>query len=452
MRAQHSTFCLAAALVVMSAAIPARGQITDRSGQGGTLSGRIDAAVRDAGGAGPGAGFMVAFRFQGLVPSDAGAGSAGSLVIQRYGGWTITSAGGLMQTTDPWDRLGSDEQLLDLARMSMVAPPPEPTLVERPLLAFLRGTVSPGGQPELQDVQILMPEGAVRVRDRAVYWLGQAPANEVLGWSKARLDLPADRTPNRLARSLVGLVSVLPPEAAPVELLRSLAVGHEESAVRQLAITYLGRRPEDTVGVLDGILEGAREVGERTEALEALADRLGPAAKDRLIRTARDRDGDPALRRGAVAYLSRVPGSDVDGALEGLLSDPDERLRQQVVEAWERREPRRAVPLLERAARNDNSQRVRMQCVASLGDVEGEEATRALERLFGIEGDEEMRVEALQELAPRRSEGRVDWLAGLALNDASMEVRKEAVRQLGRLGDDPAARRALQRIIDVGRS
>ena len=451
MRARRLTLCLAAVLVVLSSTVPARGQITDRSGQGGTLSGRIDAAVREAGAAGPGAAFMVAFRFRGLVPSDAGAGSAGSLVIQRYGGWTITGAGGLLQTTDPWNALGSGEQLLDLASMSMVAPPPEPTLVERPLLAFLRGTVSPGGRPDLQDVQILMPEGTLRVRDRAVYWLGQVPADEVLGWSRAQLDLPADRTPVRLARSLAGLVSVLPQAAAPVDLLRSLAVGHEDSAVRQLAITYLGRRPEDTVRILDGILESAREVEERSQALESLADRLGPAAKDRLVRAARDRDEDPGLRRGAVAYLSRVPGSDVDGTLEGLLSDPDERLRQQVVEAWERREPRRAVPLLERAARDDSSRRVRMQCVASLGDIEGEGATQALERLFGIEGDEEMRVEALQELTPRRTEGRVDWLTGLALNDASMEVRKEAVRQLARLGDDPAARRALQRIIDVGR-
>jgi HEAT repeat protein len=236
-----------------------------------------------------------------------------------------------------------------------------------------------------------------------------------------------------------------------VDLLRSLASRHEDREVRHRAITYLGRRPEETAGILEGIFETAAEISDRAEALEALADRLGPSSKDRLVRTARDREEDAGLRRVAVAYLSRVPGGDVDRALEDLLSDADERLREEVVEAWERREPRRAVPLLERVAGDDGSRRVRLQCVASLGDIEGNEATRALERLFGSEEDEEMRVEALQELAPRRAEGRADWLAGLALNDVSIEVRKEAVRQLGRMGDDPAARRALQRIIDVGR-
>jgi HEAT repeat protein len=145
-----------------------------------------------------------------------------------------------------------------------------------------------------------------------------------------------------------------------------------------------------------------------------------------------------------------VEGSDVDGALERLLDDDDEQIRRRVVEAWERRTPARAAPLLERVALQDEAERVRMQAVESLGDIEGEESTRALERLFRPQRDEDMRVQALEELASRRTEGKVDWLTGLALDDPSMKVRRLAVRELGRMTTDPAARRALQRIIDVG--
>ena len=441
---------LIAAILLAAASATVMAQVVDRSTGGGNLTSKIDSALRQAGSAEAGSSFYIIFGFDGLVPSDAEAGASGALMVQRYDGWSISSSSGLMPTTDPWDRMGGDERLLNLASMSMVTPPAEPTLVQRPLLAFLRGKVTTGGQVVLDDAGIRFASGAIRLRDRQAFWLGAASDSNVRGWIGSALELPAEAATTGFHRDLVGLLSVQPGNQV-LSRLEAIATGDEDKNARHRAISYLARRSEDTGRILNRILDNADEADDRAEALEALADRLGPASKDRLISAARDQEEPEGVRARAISYLSRIEGRDVDSALERLLSDPDPRMRARVIQAWERREPQRAVPLLERVARTDEEDRARQQAVQSLGDIEGDLASAALGRLFDVREDERVRRRAMEELVSRKTDDRVSWLAGLALTDPSIEIRKQAIRQLGRMKDNEEARRALKRLLNVGR-
>lgn len=440
-----------AVAITIAAVIPAAAQVVDLSSRGGDLSSRIDAALRQAAAsAEEGSRFYLVFRFSGLLPSDAEAGGGGAFMVMRYDGWSTIGSGGLLQSRDPWNRMGEGERLLDLATLQMVRPPAAPVLVERPMLAFVRGIVARGGAAVLDDIDLKLPEGRLRLRGRTAYWLGETDSGQIAAWIASADELPAERVTKAFKRDLVGLLSVQPPEGRVLGLLERMATGHEDETVRHRAITYLGRRPEDVSRMLNRIVDTASEPKDRAEALQALADRLGPQSRDRLIRSAENRGEDEAVRRMAISYLSRIEGNDVDAVLERLLADPDARTRARVVNAWERRAPARAVPLLERTARGDEAERVRRQAVESLGDIDGPLAKAALERLFDESDDQQLRRKVLGALVKMKGDDKVSWLAGLAAGDPSMEIRKEAIRQLGRLKDDPRARRALERILDVG--
>jgi hypothetical protein len=442
---------LLTALVIVLVASASSAQVVDHSSRGGDLSSRISQAAQQAASGDAGTPFYIMFRFNGLIPSDAEAGGSGSVMIRRYDGWTMTSSSGLLPIGDPWDPMSAGEQLLDLSTMRMLAPPAASVLAERPMLAFMRGVVRGSGGTVLDDLSLRLPEGMIRLRDRSAYWLGDADGDQVMAWMRSARELPADGATSGFQEDLVGLLSVQPAGTQVVAMLEEIATGHEDEGIRHRAIGYLGRRPEDTSRSLNRILDTAEQVDDRVEALGALAGRLGPASKDRLIQAARDTGENESVRVSAVSYLSRIDGNDVDSVLERLLSDPAPDIREHVVSAWERREPARAVPLLERAVANDEEEDVREQAVQSLGDIGHPQATAALERILRENQTEVLRRLAMRELVGRKTDEKVAWLASLAANDPSIEIRKEAIRQLGRLTDDPEARRALERLLKIGR-
>jgi HEAT repeat protein len=426
-------------------ALPALAQVSDLSERSGRFGDRFDSAVQRISGGGEGTGFYIVFRCEGLVPSDVEAGGGGSMMINRYDGWIVSGMSGLAPSQNVWNRLESGERLLDLATMQMTDPDPEPVLVSRQILAVVRGKVLPEEGIDLDDISLRMPAGKIRLRDRSVLWIGDAGRSELEVWIGSRmasLDATDDRT---VRRDLVGLLSLLPRGGEVLNQLEELATDDPDRSIRRAAITYLGRRPEDTAGTLTSILAGTENPEERSVALEALADRIGPDASNRLIEAARDEDEAEEVRRVAISYLARIDGATVDRALEGLFSSPDPEIRKRVAEAWERRAPDRAIPLLERVCTTDEDEEVCRQAVASLGDIDVPAAGDALESVFNSTAAESVRRRALRELSEKRNgdPAMVNWLAGIARNDSSLEIRKEAVRQLGRT-NTPQARRALE--------
>jgi HEAT repeat protein len=169
----------------------------------------------------------------------------------------------------------------------------------------------------------------------------------------------------------VGLLSVQLQGGDVLDTLEQYATRDTDGNVRRAAISYLGRRPEDTVRHLTMILSGADDPDDRAVALEALANRMGPAGVDRLIAAARD---------------------------------------------------------------GNEAEKIRAVAISFLGDIDDPRATDALETIFDSSDLESLRRRALRELAERKTgDGYiVNWLAGIAHSDPSLEIRKEAVRLLGR--------------------
>jgi len=451
-KARTAVTLTTALMVVAGLVLPAAAQVTDLSESGRQFSSRFDNAVQRVAGEAPGSSFYVIFQFDGLVPSDVETGGGGSMVINRYDGWIISGMSGLMPSQNVWDQLERSERLLDLSTMQMVDPDPEPVLISRKIVAVVRGKVVSRGEVKLDDISLRMPEGKIRLRDRAVMWIGDAGQPELESWIGSQMtsmDASDDRS---VRRDLVGLLSLQPQGGDVLGMLQGLASEDQDSSVKRAAITYLGRRPEDTAGTLNSILSGAENPEERSIALETLADRIGPAASDRLIEAARDEDEAEEVRRVAISYLGRIDGADVDRVLEGLFSSPDPEIRKRIAETWERRDPDRAIPLLERVSINDEDEEVCRQAVASLGDIDAPATLNALEKVFNSTTAESVRRRALRELVEKRNGDpeTVTWLVAVARNDSSLDIRKEAIRQLGRT-NTPQARRALEELIKVGR-
>ena len=442
----------AALTLIIGSAPQAAGQVNDLSGSGGRIGTRIDDAVQRAASLEAGSRFYAIFRFEGLVPSDAEAGGGGTLFINRYGGWTMSGFSGLAPHRDMWDQLESGERLLDLATMQMTDPGPQPVLEPRPMLAVITGRVAAGRGAKIADISLRFPSGTIRLRQRQVYWLGEASGSDLVAWIRSELGSLDVSTDGSVRRDLVGLLSVQPRGGDIPAFLEEIAAGDPDGNARRAAITYLGRRPEDTSGNLTTIFSRAEDPEDRARALEALADRVGPESSDRLIAAARDTDESEEVRAVAISFLGRIGGRSVDSVLEELLSSPDRRIRDLTVEAWEDRDPARAVPLLERVTATDEDGEIREQAVASLGDIDDPRATDALERIFDSSTAEPVRRRAMRELVERKNgDGEmVSWLAGIARTDSSIGIRKEAVRQLGRT-NDPAAIRVLEQILRIGR-
>jgi HEAT repeat protein len=110
----------------------------------------------------------------------------------------------------------------------------------------------------------------------------------------------------------------------------------------------------------------------------------------------------------------------------------------------------RAIPLLEKALRDDASPGVRAQAAIGLADVVAEEALSTL--LVAVEDDDEhvrqMALTALGEIGDARATQRL----GRALHDGRPEVRYQAVIAFARVAkDDPAAiATALAQALDDG--
>jgi len=446
---------LAATLLILFLPVltlpPVRAQVTDLSGRPGGLAGRVEAALQSVSGGEAGSRFAIALGFTGLMASDAEVTAGGTIVIHRASGWMSTGISGLMPVRNAWDDPDSDDRVLDLQSMSLTNPPPAPVLEERRLLCFLSGRLTGQAEPAVRGLSLREPIGHMYMGERPLYWVGDVTADDLLAWARSRLATLDPDSDDDLRVELVGLVSLLPvSEAAGV--LTGLAEDDPDGDVRRRAIIYLGRRPENTVARLERIYDSAEDPDDRARALTTLADRQGPAAKNRLLRAARDEQEAEEIRTVAISYLSRVEGRDVDETFERLLADPDPDLRRRVVSAWERRDPSRAVPLLEGVASGDEERNVREAAVASLGDIDDPLAAAALQRLFDSSSDERVRRRALRERVAQISEisDRVTLLAGIARTDMHLEVRKDAVRYLGQI-DDPSARRALRQILDIGR-
>jgi len=429
-----------------------RGQVEDLTGGAGGLSSAIDRALGQAERLQPQIRFYIAFAFEGLVPSDAHAGGAGSMIITRSDGWMTTGLGGIMSVTDAWNRPGADEQVLDLATMSMTAPAPDPVLERRELLCLLSGRTGGREGTAISDLSIRLPEGRMGMHERTLYWLGDIPDGDLTGWIEERMTSLDHRRDSGLREELIGLLSLLPEGNDVIASLVRYASEDEDEDVRHRAITSLGRRPENTSPRLATIFGDAEDQTDRIRALQALAGREGPASRQLLTITVEDTGESEGVRRTALAYLNRFEDREMDALLEQLLADEEPAFRRRLVAIWEQREPRRAVPLLEQVALNDPEDRVREAAVSSLGDISDPLAAEALATVFRRSEHERIRMAALRQRVSLMESDRekITWLNGLARDDESFEVRKEAVRLLGRI-DDPAALEALRRLLDNGR-
>ena len=348
------------------------------------------------------------------------------MIITRADGWMMSGMGGIASLTDAWGRPGAGEQVLDLATMLLTDPDPDPVLERRELLCILSGRAAGRDGTKISGLSIRLPEGRMGMHERILYWLGDTSPRDLIGWIDERMTSLDPRRDSNLREELVGLLSLLPEGNEVVTSLLRYATEDGDEDVRQRAISFLGRRPENTSPRLATLFGGAEDQGDRARALQAIAGREGPACRQLLTLTVEDAGESEEVRRTALAYLNRFEDREMDALLERLLADEEPDFRRRVVAIWERREPRRAVPLLEQVALGDPEQRVRETAVSSLGDISDPLAAEALAKVFRRSDEERIRLAALRQRVSLLESDRekITWRDGRAREDVTFVVRK----------------------------
>jgi HEAT repeat protein len=122
-------------------------------------------------------------------------------------------------------------------------------------------------------------------------------------------------------------------------------------------------------GALDDLTRVAGSTDEsldvRQESIRSIGEIGTDAAREVLTQTA-TAPGDLALRKSAIQELGRTFGDAALPALEALLQDEDEAVRNNAVKAISRMDSPAATALLQSAASSDMSPTVRMQAEAAL--------------------------------------------------------------------------------------
>lgn len=192
--------------------------------------------------------------------------------------------------------------------------------------------------------------------------------------------------------------------------------------------------PDKAVPVLDSLLAGDSSIRIKRRALFVLAQSDAPAARQILVRVARE--GRPLELRAEAVRTLGIAGDDQDlAAIAGDAKAPKE-VREAVIQAYLISGHDQELIAL---AQKDPDPEVRAKAIQALGAMGSRAGLRGL---LGSESDPGLRARLLQSLGIA---GDVETLERAAREERSPELRRRAIEGLGIAGT-PEASAALRRL------
>jgi HEAT repeat protein len=235
--------------------------------------------------------------------------------------------------------------------------------------------------------------------------------------------------------------SAAPPAAPPAARPQAPAAappapaanGDEELKLYALD-SLLRSDPDKAVPVLDSLLAGDSSLRVKRRALFVLAQSDAPAARQILVRVARE--GQPIELRAEAVRTLGIAGDDTDLAV--IAGDPKapKEIREAVIQAYLISGHDQALVAL---AQKDPDPEVRAKAIQALGAMGSRTGLRGL---LGSESDPGLRARLLESLGIA---GDVETLEREAREESSPELRRRAIEGLGIAGT-PEASAALRRL------
>lgn len=302
------------------------------------------------------------------------------------------------------------------------------------------------GLPDL--IQIARQDPSSDIRQEAVETIGEAAAPDEAIRILTDI-LRTERSENVAREAVETLGEVESPKV--VGLLRELALGNSNSAVRVEAIETLGQVAPDrtTADLLQRI--ALQDVNEdvQHEAVETLGELQDPAALEMVSRIAREHPR-VEIRKKAIETLGQsMEPDDALRVLKGIANgDRNAEVQAEAVETMGELPADFAIPALIEIARNHPNEEVRAEAVETLGDSQGDDR-RSLEALIAIarnERNQRVSDEAIETLGEVGTPEAMEVVAEVAAKHPDNEIRRQAVEAIGQSDDHAWAIQQLTRI------
>jgi HEAT repeat protein len=274
-------------------------------------------------------------------------GSPAALAVLEDVAWKNQSARARQSAVEAMRRkFPPDAALEKLARIAETHPSPS----TRRMAVETIGRVD---SPRTLDVlgRIIADGSDIEASRQAVESLGRHPG---AGVQAQLFAVSRSQAPDEVRRQAVESLGRRPGEGVSTQLAEIARTNSSED-VRRQAVESLGRRDEPSVS--DQLLTLARENGSeevQRQAVESLGRRSDPDTRENLLELARTH-GSVDVQRQAVESLGRLhreAGGDVMADLATIArTHPSSEVRRQAVESMTRRDPDRALPLIEEILR-----------------------------------------------------------------------------------------------------
>ncbi len=231
-------------------------------------------------------------------------------------------------------------------------------------------------------VRSLSTSCAVDIAGVALYWLGEVPADQSVGWLASLAASSAAQEEKRGFGEVVGAIALHDHPSAEAVLQKLASAGQPERA-REQAVFWLaiarGRRGFE---IVRDLVRKDSDSGFRRHAIFALSESAEPEAQQELIRLAHD-DADPEVRSQALFWLAQKAGRKVAGVIShAIRDDPETDVKKKAVFALSQMPDGEGVPLLIEVARNNRNPVVRKEAVFWLGQSNDKRALDFIESLL----------------------------------------------------------------------
>lgn len=362
-----------------------------------------------------------------------------------------------------WLGRGNNEESLNYLR-ALAAAAPLDRLSERAVLGIaLHDDMRVGGM--LKSFVTTSPNQ--RIRNSAVYWLGQVGGEMTFLAGLVRDDAEDMKLRRQAAhaigqshdRGTMATIQSLYETIKDLELRRSIisAAGNSDEVApaftfllavskndpdwdaRRVAVRQLGHfQREDAADELMKIYTSDQHLEVKRAAVRSLAETKSARAQPRLLEIART-DPNKDLRRQAIRVLGERGESAIDDLIKLYDTEQVVEVRRTALQSLAEIKNTRVEDKLFDVAGRDPSVELRRQAIRLLGERVGKRAFEFLSATAqSPDGNTEVQVQAVRAISQRRSEESVPILIKIARSHPNQLVRKQAIRSLGESGDPRA--------------
>ena len=232
-------------------------------------------------------------------------------------------------------------------------------------------------RPRAEDIRLIDPEEIYEFKTLPVYWLGNAPVEDSLGFIEKEFEAGVAE----LQES--GLFAISAHDSPKAyDFLMAVALGSYRREVRKNAVFWIGESHDPrSVADLKSILAKSGDDEVREQVVFALSLNGSREAVEELLRIAKGAP-DHEIREKAVFWLGQKASEEAVRGLKEIVEGPDQDVKESAMFAISQLPKQKAVPMLIGIAKDNKSPSVRKKALFWLGQTGSDEAIKLFEEIL----------------------------------------------------------------------